>query len=66
MKKAQGKFAKATKIQAPNNFKEFFEKAAKSEITHTQAMKELNLNKTTYYRIAKELGLSTNKRQVGK
>ena len=64
--KAKGKFAKATKIQAPSNFKELFEKAAKSEITHTQAMKELNLNKTTYYRIAKELGLSTNKRQVGK
>lgn len=64
--KAQGKFAKATKIQAPSNFKELFEKAAKGETTHTQAMKELSLNKTTYYRIAKELGLSTNKRQVGK
>ena len=64
--KAQGKFAKATKIQAPSNFKELFEIAAKGETTHTQAMKELNLNKTTYYRIAKELGLSTNKRQVGK
>ncbi len=64
--KAQGKFAKANKIQAPENFKELFKKSANGEMTHTQAMKQLNLNKTTYYRIAKELGLSTNKRQVGK
>ena len=61
--KKEGKFKK-TKIQAPENFKELFEKAVKGDITHTQAMKELNLNKTTYYRIAKELGLTTNKRET--
>ena len=60
--KKQGKFAKATKIQPPANFKELFEKAAQGKMTHIQVMKELNLNKTTYYRIAKELELTTNKK----
>ena len=62
--KAQGKFAKANKIQAPENFKELFEQSANGKMTHTQAMKQLGLNKTTYYRIAKELGLKTNKRSI--
>jgi len=62
--KAQGKFAKANKIQAPENFKALFKTAANGNMTHTEAMKQLGLNKTTYYRIAKELGLKTNKKQV--
>lgn len=61
--KEKGKFAKANKIKAPENFEEVFNKAVNGgrEYTHTMAMKELNLNKTTYYRIAKELGLKTAK-----
>ncbi len=64
--KAQGKFAKANKIQAPNGFAEKFTKAAEGKTTHTAVMQELNLNKTTYYRIAKELGLKTDKKQINK
>lgn len=60
--KAQGKFAKANKIQAPQGFEELFKIAAAGKMQHTEVMKKLNLNKTTYYRIAKELGLKTNKR----
>ncbi len=60
--KAQGKFAKANKIQAPQGFEELFKIAANGGMQHTEVMKKLNLNKTTYYRIAKELGLKTNKR----
>lgn len=62
--KAKGKFAKP-KITAPNGFKEKFERAARGETTHTAIMKELSLNKTTYYRLAKEMGLSTSKRLIG-
>lgn len=64
--KAQGKFVKANKIQAPQGFEAKFKEAAAGETTHTAVMQELNLNKTTYYRIAKELGLKTDKRQVVK
>lgn len=64
--KAQGKFAKANKIKAPDNFAELFNKAARGEITHTSAMRELNLKKSTYYSLAQELGLKTNKKKVGK
>ena len=62
----KGKFAKANKIKAPEGFEDVFNKAVNGgrEYTHTQAMKELNLNKTTYYRIAKELGLKTAKGYV--
>lgn len=61
--KEKGKFKKS-KIQAPQGFKEKFLDAASGKRTHTSVMKELNLNKTTYYRIAKELGLSTTKRII--
>lgn len=64
--KAQGKFAKANKIKAPDNFAELFNKAANGEITHTSAMRELNIKKSTYYSLAQELGLKTNKKKVGK
>lgn len=63
--KEKGKFKKS-KIQAPPNFKEKFLEAAGGKTTHTAVMQELSLNKTTYYRIAKELGLKTNKKQVNK
>lgn len=61
--KEKGKFKKS-KIQAPQGFKEKFTEAASGKTTHTAVMRELNLNKTTYYRIAKELGLSTTKRII--
>lgn len=63
--KEKGKFKKS-KIQAPSNFKEKFLRAADGKTTHIAIMKELSLNKTTYYRIAKELGLKTDKKQVKK
>lgn len=61
--KEKGKFKKS-KIQAPQGFKEKFIEAANGKNTHTAVMRELNLNKTTYYRIAKELGLQTTKRII--
>lgn len=62
--KAQGKFAKANKIQAPQGFEAKFKEAAEGKTTHTAVMQELNLNKTTYYRLAKDLGLKTAKNFV--
>lgn len=47
-------------------FRELFEKAVSGTITHTKAMDELGLKKTSYYKIAKNLGLVTNKKIVGK
>lgn len=61
--KEKGKFKKS-KIQAPQGFKEKFTEAATGKRTHTAVMRELKLNKTTYYRIAKELGLQTTKRII--
>jgi len=64
--KEKGKFAKANKITAPQNFEELFKRAVQGgkSFTHTMVMKELGLNKTTYYRIAKELGLKTAKGSI--
>lgn len=53
------------KIEAPQGFKEKFKKASKGELTHASVMRELNMKKATYYKLAKELGLSTNKKQIG-
>lgn len=53
------------KIEAPQGFREKFKKASKGEITHADVMRELNLKKATYYKIAKELGLTTNKKKIG-
>ena len=47
-------------------FRELFRKAVSGKITHTKAMDELKLKKTSYYKIAKNLGLVTNKKIVGK
>lgn len=63
--KAKGRFKKS-KIQAPEGFEQKFTEAADGNTTHTAVMRELSLNKTTYYRIAKELGLTTNKREVNR
>ena len=61
--KAEGKFKK-NKIQAPKYFAEYFEKASRGECTHTENMRILGLNKTTYYRLGKDLGLESHKRLV--
>lgn len=63
--KAKGKYAKP-KIQAPNGFKEDFVKAANGEISHAENMRKYELKKTTYYRIAKDLGLKSEKVQIKK
>lgn len=63
--KAKGKFAKS-RIEAPSGFAELFAKASNGEMAHTKAMAQLNLKKTTYYKLAKELGLTTEKRKIGK
>lgn len=47
-------------------FRELFGKAVSGTITHTKAMDELGLKKTSYYKIAKNLGLVTAKKIVGK
>lgn len=60
--KAKGKYIRENKIQAPANFETLFNLAVNGERTHTANMRELNINKTTYYRLAKELGLKSNKR----
>ena len=61
--KEKGKFKKS-KIQAPDGFEDKFKEAAEGKTTHTAVMRELNLNKTTYYRIAKELGLKSDKHET--
>ena len=63
--KAKGKYAKP-RIEAPEGFEELFNKASNGEMAHTKAMQQLGLKKTTYYKLAKELGLTTAKRKVGK
>lgn len=65
--KAKGKYSKETiKIKAPDGFADDFRKAANGDITHTENMRKYNLKKTTYYRIAKELGLKSDKVQIKK
>ena len=39
-------------------------KAAKGECTHTSVMRHFDMKKATYYKLAKELGLNTNKRAI--
>lgn len=58
--KANGKYIKP-KIQAPDGFKEDFIMAANGEISHTKNMQKYGLKKTTYYRIAKDLGLKSER-----
>ena len=53
-------------VEAPQNFKELFESAARGERTHASVMKELNLKKATYYNLASKLKLETTKRRTPK
>jgi len=63
--KAKGKYAKPKK-QAPEGFKEDFIKAANGEVSHAGNMRKYGLKKTTYYRIAKDLGLKSDRIQIKK
>lgn len=64
-RKARGiKLGRPT-IEAPKNFKKLFVLASKGERTHASVMKELNMKKATYYKLAKDMGLSSNKKIVG-
>lgn len=58
--KEKGKYEKP-KIEAPEGFKEDFIKAANGECSHAGNMRKYNLKKTTYYRIAKDLGLKSER-----
>ena len=42
-------------VKLPSNFKELYESACRGDITHVQAMNELGLKKTSYYKLAKGL-----------
>lgn len=58
--KANGKYIKP-KIEAPEGFNDDFIKAANGEISHTDNMRKYGLKKTTYYRIAKDLGIKSER-----
>lgn len=51
--------------EIPDNFKKLFLQGASGERTHASIMAELGLKKATYYKIAKQLGLKSDKKQVG-
>lgn len=53
-------------IKAPKNFKKLFVSASKGERTHASVMQELGMKKATYYKLAKDMGLSSEKKIVGK
>lgn len=53
------------KIEPPQGFEQKFKSASKGECTHASVMREFNIKKATYYKLAKQLGLSTNKKQIG-
>lgn len=62
--KEKGKYRKDS-IQAPAGFEKLFREAADGKKTHAEVMRELGLKKTTYYRLAKDLGLKTDKKPIG-
>lgn len=62
--KEKGKYRKDS-IQAPAGFEKLFIEAADGKKTHAEVMRELGLKKTTYYRLAKDLGLKTDKKPIG-
>ena len=59
-RKAQGKVLGRPVVVAPPNFKELYERACRGDITHVQAMNELRLKKTSYYKLAKGLKGGSN------
>ena len=63
--KAKGKYIKP-KIEAPDGFADDFVKAAKGKCTHADNMRKYGLKKTTYYRIAKDLGLKSERTIIRK
>ena len=65
-RKDAGKLLGRPKVEIPKNFKEMFNKAANGECTHKSVMDTFNIKKATYYKIAKQLGLKTDKKSVGK
>lgn len=54
-RKARGMVLGRPAIKLPPNFKELYESACRGDITHVQAMNELGLKKTSYYKLAKSL-----------
>lgn len=65
-RKDAGKVLGRPKTEIPENFKDMFIKAANGECTHTSVMRHFCMKKATYYKLAKELGLNTNKRAIMK
>ena len=63
-RKSRGVKLGRPKIEIPEHFKEMFIKAAKGECTQTSVMRHFATKKATYYKLAKELGLTTNKREI--
>lgn len=61
-RKDSGKKLGRPTVEIPEKYTEFFKLAVEGQRTHAQNMREFNLKKTSYYKIAKELGLKTNKR----
>ena len=49
----------------PDCFEELFKSAARGERSHSSVMNELKIKRSTYYKIAKQKGLETNKKIVG-
>ncbi len=54
-RKARGIKLGRTTVELPPKFKELYELACRGDITHVQAMHELGLKKTSYYKLAKSL-----------
>lgn len=61
-RKDSGKKLGRPTVEVPEKYAELFKLAVEGQRTHAQNMREFNLKKTSYYKIAKELGLKTNKR----
>ena len=54
-RKAKGVKLGRPAVELPPKFKELYKQACQGEITHVQAMNELGLKKTSYYKLAKSL-----------
>ena len=65
-RKDAGKVLGRPKTEIPENFSAMFQKAANGECSHKSVMDAFNIKKATYYKIAKQLGLKTDKKAVGK
>lgn len=63
-RKDAGKTLGRPRANIPPNFRELFTKAANGECTHTEVMSKLGMKKATYYKVAKQLGLTTNKKEA--